>query len=377
MICFTPYLSKYVILHIFASSYKIAIIMKIPLDSQAIAQTVERLEAILDSHASYITEQLGARHIRCDEVVSVRRHIFAIEWKRSGTLGQVALAANTLKQEVQHTKRRLIPLVSVPYMGVRGRKYCDDVGVSWLDLSGNSSITARNLYVRERGNRNLFRNRGPLNSAFGPKGSRIARWMLTHPGEAFRQRDLAKAVGLNEGYTSRVIRKLLDSHLVTRGRAGIQVEDPDLLLGAWNEVYRFRKHALIPGHITARSGLALAWEVADTLDDHGIRYALTGLPAAWFYTQYAAFRLVSVYIDEVPSTELKRQLSFREDRRGANIWFVVPNDEGVFQNVNALDGVRCVHPVQAYLDLHEHPERSAEASDELKYRCLNWKGTNE
>ena len=351
--------------------------MEIPLDPQAIEQTVERLELILDSHASDITQQPSVRHIRCDAVVSVRRHTFAIEWKRSGALGQVALAANTLKQEVQHTNRHLIPLVSVPYMGVRGREYCDDVGVSWLDLSGNSSITARNLYIRERGNRNLFRNRGPLNSAFGTKGSRIARWMLIHPDEAFRQRDLAKAVGLNEGYTSRVIRKLLDSHLVTRSRAGIQVEDPDLLLDAWNEVYRFRKHALIPGHITARSGLDLAREIADTLDDHGIRYAMTGLPAAWFYTQYAAFRLVSVYLGEVPSTELKRQLSFREDRRGANTWFVVPNDEGVFQSVKALDGVRCVHPVQAYVDLHEHPERSAEALDELKYRRLNWKETSE
>ena len=69
---------------------------------------------------------------------------------------------------------------------------------------------------------------------------------------------------------------------------------------------------------------------------------------------------------------LVKQLRFREDRRGANTWFVVPNDEGVFSCGRTMAGVNCVHPVQAYLDLQEHPERAAEAAEELKYRLLNW-----
>ena len=287
-------------------------------------------------------------------------------------MGQVALAANRLIQEVRGSKPRLIPLLSVPYMGMKGRAYCDDLGVSWLDLSGNSSITARNLYVRERGYKNRFRRRGPPESAFGPKGSRVTRWMLAHPNELFSQRELAQAVGLNEGYTSRIIRKLLDSQLIVRRRRRIGVVDPELLLEAWNEAYRFAKHALIPGHIPAMSSSALVHELADTLAEHDIRYAVTGLPAAWLYTQYAAFRLVTVYLTRVPSDQLKRLIGFREERRGANTWLVVPNDEGVFQGGMDRDGVRCVHPVQAYLDLQEHPERAPEAADELKYRLLNW-----
>lgn len=346
--------------------------MKIPPDHQAVEQTIERLAKILDSPIDAVKDQPNVCSIRCDAVVSIRRHNFAIEWKRSGALGQVSNAANMLKQEVAASKRRLIPLISVPYMGKKGMEYCDDMRMSWIDLSGNSSITSRNLYIRERGSKNLFRARGPLNSAFGPRGSRITRWMLAHPGEVFRQRELAEAVGLNEGYTSRLIKKLLDDHLVTRRCGGIEVVDPDLLLKAWSEAYRFSKHAMIPGHITARTGSALAREVADSLEGRGVEYAMTGLPAAWFYTQYASFRIVTTYIRNVPSEDMKRKLKFREGRRGANVWFTVPNDEGVFHAGQNLNGVRCVHPVQAYLDLQEHPERADEAAAELKYRLLTW-----
>lgn len=351
--------------------------MRIPPDHQAIKQTLERLGEILDSRALEVRDSNLQDQVKFDAIVKVRKYIFALEWNKSGTLGNVALAANMLRQQVKGSNRRMIPLLSVPFMGVRGRKYCEETGVSWIDLSGNSSITGNNLYVRERGCKNLFRRRGPLESPFGPKGSRITRWMLAHPGESFRQRDLAKAVGLNKGYTSRVVRKLLDSQLVTQSDTGIEVNDPDLLLDAWDEAYRFTRHAVIRGHITARSGRALMTEIADTLEIQELHYAMTGLPAAWLYTQYASFRLVTVYLENAPSEDLKDHLGFREDRRGANTWFVVPNDEGVFDCVRTLGGVSCVHPVQAYLDLQEHPERSAEAAEELKYRFPDWSSVDE
>ena len=352
-------------------------VMKIPPESQAIDQTLKRLSTVLDSRALKVVDPSQKSQIQCDAIVEVRKHIFALEWKRSGTLANVALAANMLRQQIGGSRRRMIPLLSVPFMGARGRKYCEETGVSWIDLSGNSSITGKNLYIRERGCKNQFRRRGPLASPFGAKGSRITRWMLAHPGERFRQRDLARDVGLNKGYTSRVVRKLLDSRLVTKSGSGIEVDDLDLLLDAWGEAYRFARHAVIRGHITARSGLSLMTDVADTLRIQELQYAMTGLPAAWLYTNYASFRLVTVYIESAPSEDLKDELGFREDTRGANTWFVVPNDEGVFHSGRTPGGVSCVHPVQAYLDLQGHPERSAEAAEELRYRFPDWSGVDE
>ena len=77
-----------------------------------------------------------------------------------------------------------------------------------------------------------------------------------------------------------------------------------------------------------------------------------------------------MYLEEVPSTGLTRALGFREGARGANTWLVVPNDAGVFHGADEVEGIRCVHPVQAYLDLKAHPERAHEAADEIRSQFL-------
>jgi hypothetical protein len=51
---------------------------------------------------------------------------------------------------------------------------------------------------------------------------------------------------------------------------------------------------------------------------------------------------------------------------------VAPNDAGVFQGTGDRDGVRCVHPVQIYLDLKEHPERASDAAERVRAEFLTW-----
>ena len=65
-------------------------------------------------------------------------------------------------------------------------------------------------------------------------------------------------------------------------------------------------------------------------------------------------------------------LGFKEDPRGANLWLVFPNDEGVFQGAKETDGIRAAHPVQVYLDLTAHPERAKEAAGQLRKEMLTW-----
>jgi len=136
--------------------------------------------------------------------------------------------------------------------------------------------------------------------------------------------------------------------------------------------YQFTRHTLLQGHIAARSGDALLRFVGDTLSEHGVEHAATGLAAAWALTHFASFRIATVYLPADPSPDLVERLGFREDPRGSNLWLVVPNDSGVFQGAVEKDGIRCVHPAQVYLDLKEHPERSAEAADRLRAELVTW-----
>jgi hypothetical protein len=65
----------------------------------------------------------------------------------------------------------------------------------------------------------------------------------------------------------------------------------------------------------------------------------------------------------------RREVGFREEPKGANVWFVVPNDAGAFDGVETKDGIACVHPVQAYVDLLGHPERAKEPPQGFVLGC--------
>ena len=145
-----------------------------------------------------------------------------------------------------------------------------------------------------------------------------------------------------------------------------------MLLDAWSEGYKFSRHTLLQGHVAARSGDALLRFACDVLSAQKVEHAATGLAAAWTLTRFAAFRLATIYLGDDPSPSLLEKLGFREDPRGANLWLVIPDDEGVFQGAAVRDGIRCVHPVQVYLDLKEHPERAKEAAERLRADLLKW-----
>lgn len=316
--------------------------------------------------------QTGASR-EADAVVKALGQTFVVELTEAGSAGPVAVHAQQAVKAAKALGKRVIPVVAVPYMGPSGKVACERAGVSWFDFSGNAHIVAPGIRIIVDGRPNRFPKRGRPSSAFAPKSSRVARWLLMHPKEAMAQREISQATGVSEGLVSRVVSRLEEDHYVDRDKAGrIFAPNPQLLLEAWQDEYRFSKHTIIRGHIAARSGDALTRFVAETLSAATVQHAATGLSAAWQLTHFAGFRMTTFFVEAEPTASLKSDLGFREDNRGANMWLVVPNDEGVFQGADDRDGVRCVHPVQVYLDLKEHPERAADAAERLRTEFLNW-----
>ena len=347
--------------------------MRVPREHIAIRQAADRLAEIFEvpGHAvSKCFDAPSANGRSWDALLSVGAHSFALEWKRSGSLNHVALAIHQISEARDDLPDGVIPLLAVPYMGDPARERCAEARLPWLDLSGNARIVATGVFYQNLGHPNRFRRPGRPESAFGPKGSRVARRLLMDAGETFRQRTLAASTGLDEGHVSRIVGKLLESGLVERGRDGISVTDADLLLDSWCEEYRFDRHTVLRGHVAAGSGDNLTHSLARSLSQMEVSYAVTALAAAWLWTRHAGFRLATVYLPEIPTAALLADLGFRDESRGPNTWLVVPNDEGVFDGASEVEEVRCVHPVQAYLDLQNHPERAREAAAELRSGLL-------
>ncbi len=308
-----------------------------------------------------------------DVVLSAGGHTFVIEFKTSGSAGPISVAARQVQRQVEREPDRVLPLVAAPFMSDAGRGACEDAGVGWFDLSGNARIIAPGLRVIVDGKPNQFRSVGRPSNVFAPKSARVVRWLLIQDGQALTQRGIARATDMGEGFVSRIVRRLERDGYLARDEAGaVRAKDPSLLLDAWRDAYRFDKHELHAGHVAARSGDALLRFVADTFAAAGTKYAATGLAAAWAETRFAAFRIVTVYLPSAPSPALLDRLGYRSDPRGANLWLVVPNDAGVFHGAAEKDGIRCVHPVQTYVDLKGHPERAPEAAESLRQDRLNW-----
>jgi len=332
-----------------------------------------RLAEFLELPEEQVTISENEKEPGPDFMVRAGKYTFLMESKGSSARVPVNLAVARLEEYRKNQDKDAIPLLVVPYMGETGRHFCQEREIAWLDLSGNAHIKAPGLFISVAGKPNRFKSAGRPPNLFAPKSSRIVRQLLIEPDPGFTQRELALATGLDEGYTSRIARRLEENGLVVRDDTSLlKPEDPDQLLDAWSEVYDFQKHHIVKGHVAARSGDELLHRMAEVFNQHHVDFAATGLSAAWLYTHFANFRLAAFYLSHALADELTNALGFREDDRGANTWLVFPNDEGVFCGSEVREGIRCVHPVQVYLDLKTLPERSSEAASRLRQEYLNW-----
>lgn len=349
-------------------------VMMIPTKEQAIRIAAELLCQWLN-FAPLSNDELAAARITDlndanSAVLRLNGAVFLIEYRPSGKVSAVASAIQQLEKANSLTGD-VVKLLIVPFMPELGRKHCQEAGISWIDLSGNVDLTGPGIRIYIQGKANRFKQPGRPASVFAPKSSRVARILLYNRNSAFTQRELSVMTGLAEGYISRIVRGLEGQDLVERDKAGkVALKDPELLLDAWLETYDLAKHTLHRGHVPARSGSTLLQELSETLSHANIKHAATGLGAAWLYTRFAAFRTVSIFIDEPIDAGILSDLGFRESDTGPNAWLILPNDESVFWHSEKVKGIQCVHPIQAYLDLKGHPERAGEAMSQLRRLVL-------
>ena len=275
----------------------------------AVRQAAERLAEILGVPDLAENARLDVRiddDHAWDAVLTLRGHSFVLEWKRAGSLGLVARGIDQLQMAHISFKHEVIPVLAVPTWEKQRRSVARKPNFRGLISQEMRESLRLASFIRTWGIPTYSAGPGRPESAFGPRGSRIARRLLMEPAGPVRQRTLAYNTGLSEGHASRIVGKLLEAGLVERGEHGVRVTDLDTLLNAWREEYRFDRHHVIQGHIAAGGGDSLIHSIAGALSRVKMLYAATALPAAWLWTRHAGFRLSTIYLPAPPSPGLKR-----------------------------------------------------------------------
>lgn len=346
------------------------------------AEALREIQTLFASWTGVPEDQLAVKKSRrrvadADLVLKAGPTTFVVEYKGVSESASVARAVEQAKAYAELMGPGAVPVVAVAFMGDVGRSVCDRAGVSWINLSGNARIIAPGVRILIEGKPNRFKRRGRPSTVFAPKSSRVVRQFLQEPTKRFTQRELATATRLDEGFISRIAHKLQSDGRIERDESGsLKVVNPNILLDDWYAAYDFSKHEVLKGHIAARSTDEVVHRIGALMSKHKVHHALTGLGAAWALTAFAGFRLVTVYLREYLRAEDLDGIGFRGEERGANVWLVIPNDDGVFDGGDDnAQPMPCVHPVQVYLDLKAQPERASEASVEVRKRCLTWSAT--
>ena len=110
--------------------------MRVPREHIAIRQVADRLAEIFEIPGHAVSRCFEAPYVNgqnWDAVFSVAPHSFAVEWKRSGSLNQVALEIHQMGEARDGFPDGVIPLLAVPYMGEPARERCAQAGLPWLD----------------------------------------------------------------------------------------------------------------------------------------------------------------------------------------------------------------------------------------------------
>jgi len=292
------------------------------------------------------------------------------EVKSTGEPSILRRSAAWLKDRVTKMKHDY-SLIIAPFISKDGAEICRDLGVGFIDLSGNCLLIFEDLYIERTGYPNKFKKPREIQSLFSPKSSRVIRWLLTDPKRVWTLRGLATETGVSIGLIHRIATALENNLFAKKELRAFKLEDPARLLEAWREEYfrrapKWARYVIRAGPI---EGSANELKVSANL--YGVRYALSGPSGASFISSYLVPTVIHCYVD-VLKEEFLNELKANPVSSEGNLLIRVVEQENEFIGSRLVKGVYVVSDLQLYLDLWAMGGRGQEAAEELRRERLGF-----
>lgn len=256
-------------------------------------------------------------------------------------------------------------------------------GIPHADLNGRLFVQKPSFLLDRRPGEIRFRNPRTGTDPFSPKASRIVRALLSHRESPLTQEDLSKRADVSRTIVSQVLSRLVEEEWVKqlspsgrRTSARYQLADFDRLLDAWVAVDDWWKRSTVHQFsVLSNQSEEIAATIRDLFQpkepESGKRVrknvVFTQWFAAWLRFPYTIPPVVTAYL---PEKRLLDAVPYRKVSSGGNLWLVVPEDEGVFQEAREWKGFHLASDVQIYLDLLQVEQRGPDQAAELR----RWEG---
>lgn len=343
-------------------------------ERQLLTQGLAALRAIPNLQVKAPIPQAGHTSNQPDFILPLvyddKKFKVVVECKSSGEPSVLRRSAAWLHNLV--AKHRYdYALIVAPFISPDGAEICRDLGVGFIDRSGNCLLTFNGLYIERTGNPNKFKKPREIQSLFSPKSSRVVRCLLSDPKQSWTLKGLATETGVSIGLIHRIATSLENTFFAKKELRSFKLEDPARLLEAWRDEYyrRSPRWTRYIFHIAAINEALTRLKTA--ANRHGVRYAFTGPSGASLISSYLTPTTVHLYVD-VLREEFLEEIKADQVSSEGNLLIKVVEQENEFIGSRQIKGFYVVSDLQLYLDLWAMGGRGQETAEELRRERLNF-----
>jgi hypothetical protein len=263
-----------------------------------------------------------------------------------------------------------LPVLIAPRIDREAQTLSRAAGVGYFDLAGNAGLQTGQILVEISGERAEPEPRRSIQTPFEGKSERVVRRLLLEPARVWAMRDLAQAADVSLGLASMVTTALTEIGGVAKGRTGLSLMNPGLLLDAWSERYDLRRSPFRTWRSDKDAEL-LHTELGSLRLQAGEGYALTLWSGAQRLLPFdEPTSHVALYWAGDPYA-LAERLRLSESVGRTVVFAFQPYDEGVFWEAKRCrDGAIVAHPLQLYLDLASGDEKEMQLARRVRERFL-------
>jgi len=262
-------------------------------------------------------------------------------------------------------------VILAPFLTKAAKQVIEAAGWGWIDASGSAHVAAKGVFVHVEKPARRDRIHGRL--VVPPQGERIVRLLLDHYPSSARLSDIAVETKLDKGYTSRMLKRLRQTGLVTyESRLPVEVAFPAELFELWRTTPR--RVVESKWHFSKPSRLHL---LAKEIQRHAgeSRAAFTGPFASSLLVGHMEVERIDCYLSDVRlAARIGEQLGGERTDRGSNVTFLSHRDPGVLTIGTSHRREFDVASVsQVYRDTLEIGRgREAELANEVRRQLLRW-----